>query len=151
MVQATCVLWTCFAHIITASVAVMSVTYAIIVLGLGLAKNIGNTAYMLDPVVELMVVNGSVPLLIDREGDSRNSDRKWDLRNLIVDRCLLPAVSSENDGMIRGSTAGAPMSTPAQKVWRVAQAIGDLAFPYYTIVLLEIQDTLELPPPERGY
>jgi hypothetical protein len=32
------------------------------------------------------------------------------------------------------------MSTPAQKVWRVAQAIGDIAFAYpYTIVLLEIQ------------
>jgi hypothetical protein len=46
---------------------------------------------------------------------------------------------SEN-GTIKGSIAGVPMSTPAQKVWRVAQAIGDIAFAYpYTIVLLEIQ------------
>ena len=46
---------------------------------------------------------------------------------------------SEN-GAIKGSVAGVPMSTPAQKVWRVAQAIGDIAFAYpYTIVLLEIQ------------
>lgn len=41
------------------------------------------------------------------------------------------------------------MSTAPQKVWRVAQAIGDIAFAYpYTIVLLEIQDTLKSPPPE---
>ena len=46
---------------------------------------------------------------------------------------------SEN-GAIKGSVAGVPMSTPAQKVWRVAQALGDIAFAYpYTIVLLEIQ------------
>jgi hypothetical protein len=44
------------------------------------------------------------------------------------------------NGTIKGSIAGVPMSTPAQKVWRVAQAIGDIAFAYpYTIVLLEIQ------------
>nr|CAB3486041.1 unnamed protein product [Digitaria exilis] len=53
------------------------------------------------------------------------------------------------NGTIKGSIAGVPMSTPAQKVWRVAQAIGDIAFAYpYTIVLLEIQDTLKSPPPE---
>lgn len=41
------------------------------------------------------------------------------------------------------------MSTPAEKVWRIAQAIGDIAFSYpYTIVLLEIQDTLRPTPPE---
>ncbi|CAO2044079.1 unnamed protein product [Urochloa humidicola] len=53
------------------------------------------------------------------------------------------------NGTIKGSIAGVPMSTPAQKVWRVAQAIGDIAFAYpYTLVLLEIQDTLKSPPPE---
>ncbi|CAD6261911.1 unnamed protein product [Miscanthus lutarioriparius] len=53
------------------------------------------------------------------------------------------------NGAIKGSVAGVPMSTPAQKVWRVAQALGDIAFAYpYTIVLLEIQDTLKSPPPE---
>jgi amino acid permease len=41
------------------------------------------------------------------------------------------------------------MATMAQKVWRVAQAVGDIAFAYpYTIVLLEIQDTLRSSPPE---
>lgn len=39
------------------------------------------------------------------------------------------------------------MPTPAQKVWRVAQAVGDIAFAYpYTMVLLEIQDTLRSSP-----
>jgi hypothetical protein len=53
------------------------------------------------------------------------------------------------DGAIRGGIAGVPMATMAQKVWRVAQAVGDIAFAYpYTIVLLEIQDTLRSSPPE---
>ncbi|KAL6844108.1 hypothetical protein ACP4OV_025781 [Aristida adscensionis] len=53
------------------------------------------------------------------------------------------------NGTIKGSLTGLPMGTPMKKVWRVAQAIGDIAFSYpYTIVLLEIQDTLKSPPPE---
>ncbi|KAL6623059.1 hypothetical protein ACP70R_032938 [Stipagrostis hirtigluma subsp. patula] len=53
------------------------------------------------------------------------------------------------NGTIKGSIAGVPMSTTMQKVWRVAQAIGDIAFAFpYTTFLLEIQDTLKSPPPE---
>lgn len=53
------------------------------------------------------------------------------------------------NGTIKGGLAGVAMPTPMQKVWRVAQAIGDIAFAYpYTIVVLEIQDTLKSPPPE---
>ncbi|CAM0902155.1 unnamed protein product [Alopecurus aequalis] len=53
------------------------------------------------------------------------------------------------DGAIRGSAAGVPVATAAQKTWLVAQAVGDIAFAYpYTIVLLEIQDTLRASPPE---
>ena len=44
------------------------------------------------------------------------------------------------DGTVKGNIAGVAMATPMQKVCRVAQAIGDIAFAYpYTIVLLEIQ------------
>ncbi|GJN26161.1 hypothetical protein PR202_gb14070 [Eleusine coracana subsp. coracana] len=44
------------------------------------------------------------------------------------------------NGTVKGSIAGVPMNTPMQKVWRVAQAIGDIAFSYpYTVVLMEIQ------------
>ncbi|KAL6899440.1 hypothetical protein ACP4OV_006098 [Aristida adscensionis] len=50
---------------------------------------------------------------------------------------------------IKGSIAGVPMHTTIQKVWRVAQAVGDIAFAFpYTIVILEIQDTLKSSPPE---
>jgi hypothetical protein len=53
------------------------------------------------------------------------------------------------DGAVRGSVAGVPVATAAQKTWLVAQAVGDIAFAYpYTIVLLEIQDTLRSSPPE---
>ncbi|BAF07509.1 amino acid permease 3 isoform X1 [Oryza sativa Japonica Group] len=39
--------------------------------------------------------------------------------------------------------------TPAQKVWRNLQALGDIAFAYsYSIILIEIQDTLRSPPAE---
>ncbi|XP_028112710.1 probable amino acid permease 7 isoform X1 [Camellia sinensis] len=37
-----------------------------------------------------------------------------------------------------------------EKVWVVAQAIGDIAFAFtYNIILLEIEDTLKSPPPEN--
>eukprot|EP00262_Sarcandra_glabra_P021393 TRINITY_DN9035_c0_g1_i1.p1 TRINITY_DN9035_c0_g1~~TRINITY_DN9035_c0_g1_i1.p1 ORF type:complete len:436 (+),score=43.60 TRINITY_DN9035_c0_g1_i1:110-1309(+) len=54
------------------------------------------------------------------------------------------------NGRIKGSIAGVAVSTTAQKVWTVSQAIGDIAFAYpYSIILLEIQDTLKSPPPEN--
>ncbi|KAL6883605.1 hypothetical protein ACP4OV_011019 [Aristida adscensionis] len=53
------------------------------------------------------------------------------------------------NGAIRGSISGVPMHTTMQRVWRVAQAIGDIAFAYpYTTIVLEIQDTLKSSPPE---
>ncbi|KDP41551.1 hypothetical protein JCGZ_15958 [Jatropha curcas] len=40
--------------------------------------------------------------------------------------------------------------TPAQKVWRAFQAIGDIAFAYaFSTVLIEIQDTVRSSPPEN--
>ncbi|KAL2316608.1 hypothetical protein Fmac_030484 [Flemingia macrophylla] len=51
---------------------------------------------------------------------------------------------------IMGSVTGVPTSNSADKFWLVFQAIGDIAFAYpYTVILLEIQDTLESPPPEN--
>ncbi|KAL6844109.1 hypothetical protein ACP4OV_025782 [Aristida adscensionis] len=53
------------------------------------------------------------------------------------------------NGAIKGSITGVAMSTPTAKLWRVAQAIGDIAFAFpYTMNVLEIQDTLKSPPPE---
>ncbi|WOK94130.1 putative amino acid permease 7 [Canna indica] len=54
------------------------------------------------------------------------------------------------DGTIKGGIGGIPMASTAKKVWRVSQALGDIAFAYpYSIILLEIQDTLKSPPPEN--
>ncbi|KAF2934440.1 probable amino acid permease 7 isoform X1 [Oryza sativa Japonica Group] len=54
------------------------------------------------------------------------------------------------NGTIKGSITGAPTRTPVQKVWHVSQAIGDIAFAYpYSLILLEIQDTLKAPPAEN--
>lgn len=54
------------------------------------------------------------------------------------------------NGEIKGGITGIPMASKSQKVWRVSQALGDIAFAYpYSIILLEIQDTLKSPPPEN--
>uniref|UniRef100_J3L8Q7 Amino acid transporter transmembrane domain-containing protein n=1 Tax=Oryza brachyantha TaxID=4533 RepID=J3L8Q7_ORYBR len=46
-------------------------------------------------------------------------------------------------------TKSGAVVSPAQKVWRNLQALGDIAFAYsYSIILIEIQDTLRSPPAE---
>uniref|UniRef100_A0A0D3F9V2 Amino acid transporter transmembrane domain-containing protein n=1 Tax=Oryza barthii TaxID=65489 RepID=A0A0D3F9V2_9ORYZ len=53
------------------------------------------------------------------------------------------------NGVIKGGIGGIAMVSATQKVWRVSQAIGDIAFAYpFASVLLEIEDTLRSPPPE---
>ncbi|MCL7044816.1 hypothetical protein MKW94_010143 [Papaver nudicaule] len=54
------------------------------------------------------------------------------------------------NGAIKGSFGGIPQATVAKKVWKVCQALGDIAFAYpYSTILLEIQDTLRSPPAEN--
>ncbi|KAF6141351.1 hypothetical protein GIB67_008528 [Kingdonia uniflora] len=54
------------------------------------------------------------------------------------------------DGWIKGSIGGIPQETTAKKVWKISQALGDIAFAYpYSIILIEIQDTLKSPPAEN--
>ncbi|KAL5981319.1 hypothetical protein ACLOJK_015374 [Asimina triloba] len=54
------------------------------------------------------------------------------------------------NGTIKGSISGVPASSSMGKLWKVSQALGDIAFAYpYSIILLEIQDTLKSPPPEN--
>lgn len=51
---------------------------------------------------------------------------------------------------IKGSIGGVPAQTSATKVWQVFEALGDIAFSYpYTLIVLEIQDTLKSPPSEN--
>lgn len=54
------------------------------------------------------------------------------------------------NGRIKGSITGVPASSTANKLWLIFQALGDIAFAYpYSIILLEIQDTLKSTPPEN--
>ncbi|GAU13467.1 hypothetical protein TSUD_127640 [Trifolium subterraneum] len=54
------------------------------------------------------------------------------------------------NGRIMGSVTGVQTASVADKIWLIFQALGDVAFSYpYSILLLEIQDTLESPPPEN--
>ncbi|XP_026662336.1 probable amino acid permease 7 isoform X2 [Phoenix dactylifera] len=54
------------------------------------------------------------------------------------------------NGRIKGGTGGIRVASTAQKVWRVSQALGDIAFAYpYSMILLELEDTLKSPPPEN--
>ncbi|XP_072989379.1 probable amino acid permease 7 [Typha latifolia] len=54
------------------------------------------------------------------------------------------------NGSIKGGIGGIPLASSVRKTWRISQALGDIAFAYpYSIILLEIQDTLKSPPPEN--
>ncbi|RWR90243.1 amino acid permease 3 [Cinnamomum micranthum f. kanehirae] len=54
-------------------------------------------------------------------------------------------------GSFKGSLTGVSIGTvtQTQKIWRSFQAFGDIAFAYsYSIILIEIQDTIKSPPSE---
>ncbi|KAJ4874514.1 Amino acid permease 3 [Raphanus sativus] len=56
------------------------------------------------------------------------------------------------NGKVKGSFTGISIGavTETQKVWRSFQALGDIAFAYsYSIILIEIQDTVKSPPSEE--
>ncbi|KAK2640047.1 hypothetical protein Ddye_027842 [Dipteronia dyeriana] len=51
---------------------------------------------------------------------------------------------------VQGSLTGVNTSSAIEKMWLVSQALGDIAFAYpYSLVLIEIQDTLKSPPSEN--
>ncbi|XP_042492878.1 amino acid permease 3-like isoform X2 [Macadamia integrifolia] len=57
------------------------------------------------------------------------------------------AVHKKFKGSLTGISIGAVTET--QKIWRSFQALGDIAFAYsYSIILIEIQDTVKSPPSE---
>lgn len=54
------------------------------------------------------------------------------------------------NGRIKGSISGVSAASKAQKIYLTFQALGDVAFAYpYSLILLEIQDTLKSSPPEN--
>ncbi|KAG6479603.1 hypothetical protein ZIOFF_063071 [Zingiber officinale] len=57
------------------------------------------------------------------------------------------------NGGFKGSLTGVSVGTvsPMKKVWHSLQAFGDIAFAYsFSLVLIEIQDTIKAPPPSEA-
>ncbi|KAJ0593648.1 putative amino acid transporter, transmembrane domain-containing protein [Helianthus annuus] len=55
------------------------------------------------------------------------------------------------NGKIAGSITGVPAVSVANKLWLTFQALGDIAFAYpFSLILLEIQDTVKSPPAENS-
>eukprot|EP00249_Psilotum_nudum_P003868 c17368_g1_i2 orf=497-1579(+) len=53
-------------------------------------------------------------------------------------------------GNLHGMVEGVNNITQAKKVWQAFQALGNIAFAYsYSMILIEIQDTIRSPPPEN--
>ncbi|KAH9301076.1 hypothetical protein KI387_012659, partial [Taxus chinensis] len=62
------------------------------------------------------------------------------------------AIGKVAEGNFHGTLTGIDVGTvtQAQKVWRVFQALGNIAFAYsYSMILIEIQDTVKSPPAEN--
>ena len=95
--------------------AVMSFFYAFVGVGLGLAKVIGTCC----PA-------GRPPFV-------------FAFHRHLIGNLIKPPITSAN-GVIMGGIGGIPVASPAQKVWRVSQALGDILFAYpFSLVLLEIE------------
>ncbi|KAG8493869.1 hypothetical protein CXB51_011344 [Gossypium anomalum] len=106
--------------------AVMSFTYSTIGLGLGIAKVAG--------------INSSVATTL-----------RFSLSISVRQFYLITFFNLPETGKIRGSLTGISVGTvtQTQKIWRSFQALGDIAFAYsYSLILIEIQDTLKAPPAE---
>lgn len=64
---------------------------------------------------------------------------------------VLGIVKVAENGTIKGSVTGISIGsvTQAQKIWGSFQALGNIAFAYsYSMILIEIQDTIKSPPSE---
>ncbi|XP_061337615.1 probable amino acid permease 7 [Gastrolobium bilobum] len=62
----------------------------------------------------------------------------------------LSILQAVEKGHAEGSIEGISTSTGTEKLWLVAQALGDISFSYpFSTILMEIQDTLKSPPPEN--
>ncbi|KAJ9173842.1 hypothetical protein P3X46_016938 [Hevea brasiliensis] len=101
-----------------------------------------------------MLIFGGVQIILSQIPDFHNI--QWlsilaavmSLAYSIIGFALGIAQVIEN-GYVMGSITGVSASSAIAKVWNISQALGDIAFAYpYSLILLEIQDTLKSPPPE---
>ncbi|XP_019194117.1 PREDICTED: probable amino acid permease 7 [Ipomoea nil] len=102
-----------------------------------------------------MVIFGAVQVLVSQVRDFQ--DTKWlsvvaaimSFTYSFIGAGLGLAKIIEN-GEIKGSITGLPSDNAVEKVWSVAQALGDIAFAFpFSLVFLNIQDTLKETPPEK--
>ncbi|KAJ8542795.1 hypothetical protein K7X08_005318 [Anisodus acutangulus] len=102
-----------------------------------------------------MVIFGLIQVIVSQTPDFQNM--KWlsvvaevmSFTYSIIGSALGLAKVIEN-GEIKGSIRGLPSSTAAEKVWLVAQALGNIAFAFpFSLIFLEVQDSLKAPPPEK--
>ncbi|XWS25094.1 hypothetical protein CRYUN_Cryun27aG0041500 [Craigia yunnanensis] len=131
--------WTASAHIITAVIGsgVLSLAWATAQLG-----------WIAGPAVMFLfsfVTYYTSTLLAAcyRSGDPVSGKRNYTYMDAVR--------SNLETGKIRGSLTGISVGTvtQTQKIWRSFQALGDIAFAYsYSLILIEIQDTLKAPPSE---
>ncbi|XVF70971.1 hypothetical protein PTKIN_Ptkin11bG0205000 [Pterospermum kingtungense] len=115
--------------------------------GHGAACYFGDTYYML--------IFGVIQLILSQIPDFHNI--QWlsivaaimSFAYALIGLALGMAKVIEN-GYVKGTIGGISTSTTAEKIWLVSQAIGDIAFAYpYSLILIEIQDTLKSPPSEK--
>ncbi|KAL0862995.1 hypothetical protein Bca101_042113 [Brassica carinata] len=153
--------WTASAHILTAVIGsgVLSLAWAI-----------GQLGWIAGPAVMCLfsfVTYYSSTLLSDcyRTGDPVSGKRNYIYMDA-VQSILVAAIMSFTysaiglalgiiqvaaNGVFKGSLTGISIGTvtQTQKIWRTFQALGDIAFAYsYSVVLIEIQDTVRSPPAE---
>ncbi|KAK6114919.1 hypothetical protein DH2020_007188 [Rehmannia glutinosa] len=131
--------WTASAHIITAVIGsgVLSLAWATAQLG----WIAGPTVLFLFSFVTYYT--SALLAACYRSGDPDTGKRNY---------TYMDAVSANlESGKIRGSLTGISIGrvTETQKIWRSFQALGAIAFAYsYSLILIEIQDTLKSPPSE---
>ncbi|KAH0876111.1 hypothetical protein HID58_073473 [Brassica napus] len=94
-----------------------------------------------------MIAFGLVQIIFSQIPDF---DQLWWLS--ILAAVMSFTYSSAANGKVKGSLTGISIGavTETQKIWRSFQALGDIAFAYsYSIILIEIQDTVKSPPSEE--
>ncbi|GKD63800.1 probable amino acid permease 7 isoform X1 [Tanacetum coccineum] len=81
--------------------------------------------------------------------DKKNENKEVDVNDFLRGAEAIKDALNALNGEIMGSIGGVPAASVVDKVWLVFQGPGDIAFAYpYSIILLEIQDTLKSPPSE---
>ncbi|KAE8677252.1 putative amino acid permease 7 [Hibiscus syriacus] len=84
---------------------------------------------------------GAVQFVMSQIPDFHNM--KW----LSVVAAIMSFSLRFQNGTIKGSINGVPAANTVDKLWLAFQALGDIAYAFpYTVIVLEIQDTLKSPP-----